>query len=486
MKGSDWGQTGVRPQVVNDIHSQLNQTTVNRVVEVESLPQLQQIVRSAAALGQQISIAGGRHAMGGQQFGRGTLLLEMRHLNRVLELDAERGLVTVEAGVEWPQLVTHLLWAGGAQPGQWGIIQKQTGADRLTIGGALSANIHGRGLRLRPMIADVESFDLVDAGGSLVTCSRSTNRDLFTLAIGGYGLFGVIARVTLRLAPRHKVERRVVIANVHDLQPLFEARIADGFEYGDFQFATAPDSEEFLRSGVFSCYRPVEDDRAMSADLRALTDADWKRLLLLAHADKRRAFAEYARHYLSTDGQIYWSDTHQLASYLDDYHSDIDRQLGAPVKGSEMISELYVKREDLSTFMDGVRDEARRSGMNIVYGTVRLIETDDESVLAWAREPWACIVFNLHVDHCPDGIRKAAEDFRLLIDRAADLGGSYYLTYHRWATRRQVERCHPRMHEFLERKRAYDPRLLFTSDWYEHHVRLLHQDATDYQRAFAS
>ena len=486
MNGSDWSQTGVGPQVVNDIHSQLNRTAVSRVVEVESLPQLRQVVRGAAALGQQISIAGGRHAMGGQQFGKGTLLLDMRRFSRVLDLDVERGLVTVEAGIDWPQLVTHLLWAGGSQPGQWGIIQKQTGADRLTIGGALSANIHGRGLRMRPMIADVESFDLIDAAGDVITCSRSMNRDLFTVAIGGYGLFGVIARATIRLTPRRKVQRRVAIADVNDLQQFFDARIADGFEYGDFQFATASESEHFLRSGVFSCYRPVDDDTEIPRDQRSLTQADWQRLLLLAHIDKPRAFTEYARHYLSTDGQIYWSDTHQLASYLDGYHSAIDERLGATVKGSEMISELYVKREDLTAFMDGVRDDARRTGMNIIYGTIRLIERDDESVLAWAREPWACIVFNLHVDHSAPGIRKAEQDFRRLIDRAASLGGSYYLTYHRWATRGQVERCHPRMREFLDRKRAYDPRILFTSDWYEHHVRLLNQNTIEYHRAFAS
>jgi len=486
MNGSDWSQTGVGPQVVNDIHSQLNRTAVSRVVEVESLPQLRQVVRGAAALGQQISIAGGRHAMGGQQFGKGTLLLDMRRFSRVLDLDVERGLVTVEAGIDWPQLVTHLLWAGGSQPGQWGIIQKQTGADRLTIGGALSANIHGRGLRMRPMIADVESFDLIDAAGDVITCSRSMNRDLFTVAIGGYGLFGVIARATIRLTPRRKVQRRVAIADVNDLQQFFDARIADGFEYGDFQFATASESEHFLRSGVFSCYRPVDDDTEIPRDQRSLTQAEWQRLLLLAHIDKPRAFTEYARHYLSTDGQIYWSDTHQLASYLDGYHSAIDERLGATVKGSEMISELYVKREDLTAFMDGVRDDARRTGMNIIYGTIRLIERDDESVLAWAREPWACIVFNLHVDHSAPGIRKAEQDFRRLIDRAASLGGSYYLTYHRWATRGQVERCHPRMREFLDRKRAYDPRILFTSDWYEHHVRLLNQDTIEYHRAFAS
>jgi hypothetical protein len=29
------------------------------------------------------------------------------------------------------------------------------------------------------------------------------------------------------------------------------------------------------------------------------------------------------------------------------------------------------------------------------------------------------------------------------------------------------------MHEFLSRKRSVDPRELFTSDWYVHHVRLM-------------
>lgn len=468
--------------VVNDVHSQLNETTVRRIVPVASIRELQQVVRSAAATGQQISLAGGRHAMGGQQFGTGTVLLDMSRMCRVVDLDSERGLVVVEGGIQWPQLVTHLLWAGGTQPGQWGIIQKQTGADRLSIGGALSANVHGRGLTLRPIIGDVESFDLVDATGSIVPCSRMMNPELFSLAIGGYGLFGVIARVTLRLARRHKVERSVTIADIDDLPTLFNERIAAGFEYGDFQFATSPASEEFLRSGVFSCYRPVPDDRPIPEDQLELKDDDWSRLLWLAHVDKSRAFAEYARYYMSTDRQVYWSDTHQLASYTDGYHDSIDRRRGTGVKGSEMISELYVRRSDLPRFMGRVRDDARRHDIDIIYGTIRLIEQDSESVLAWAREPWACIVFNLHVDHCRAGLDKAERDFRCLIDCAADLGGSYYLTYHRWATREQVERCHPRVREFLDRKREYDPKGLLTSDWYEHHVRLLNTPIVVSQR----
>jgi FAD/FMN-containing dehydrogenase len=411
--------------------------------------------------------------MGGQQFGAGTVLLDMSALCRVMDLDAEKGLLSVEAGIDWPRIVNHLVWAGAGQARPWGIIQKQSGADRLTIGGALSANVHGRGLRLRPIIADVESFDIVDATGALVTCSRGANSDLFALAIGGYGLFGVIVRVTLRLAPRRKLERRVAIACVDDLPQLFARRIDEGFEYGDYQFATDPRSEDLMRAGVFSCYRPIEGDPSIPNDQHTLSAADWQRLLLLAHTDKSRAFAEYARHYMATDGQLYWSDTHQLASYIDGYHDILDRQLGSTVKGTEMISELFVPREALPAFVAAVRDDVRKNDVNVIYGTIRLIERDDESVLAWASEPWACVVVNLHVDHCAAGLRRAEADFRRLIDRAAELGGSYYLTYHRWATREQIERCHPRMREFLRLKHAHDPHDIFTSDWYEHHRRVI-------------
>jgi FAD/FMN-containing dehydrogenase len=458
---------------VNDIHSQLNRATVREVVQIESVRALQEAVRGAAARGLSVSIAGGRHSMGGQQFGAGTVLLDMTSLCRVIELDTERGLVTVEAGIDWPRLINHLVWTGAGQARQWGIVQKQTGADHLTIGGALSSNIHGRGLRLRPMIADVESFDLVDHTGALVACSRTSNAELFSLAIGGYGLFGVIARVTLRMAPRRKVERRVTLACVDNLPELFDRRIRDGYEFGDCQFATDPGSQEFMQAGVFACYRPVTDAYPMPDGQRSLGPRDWQRLLRLAHTDKARAFAEYARYYMSTDGQLYWSDTHQLASYIDGYHETLDRELGATVKGSEMISELYVPRPDLPAFMAAIRADARRHGMNVIYGTIRLIERDDESVLAWARQPWACVVINLHVDHSAQGLNRAQADFRCLIETAAAFGGSYYLTYHRWATRDQVERCHPRILEFLSRKRFYDPREMFTSDWYTHHVRLL-------------
>lgn len=51
-------------------------------------------------------------------------------------------------------------------------------------------------------------------------------------------------------------------------------------------------------------------------------------------------------------------------------------------------------------------------------------------------------------------------------------GGTYYLTYHRYPTREQVEACYPQFREFLRLKKQHDPEERFQSDWYRHYTRL--------------
>ena len=460
------GPTGT---LVNDIQSQLNATRVDRIQRPESFDGLLEVIRGARAERKGISIAGGRHAMGGQQFGAGTVLVDMGGMNRVLGFDQDKGEIDVEAGIQWPALIDYLVASQRGRDQQWGIIQKQTGADRFSIGGALGANVHGRGLRMKPFIADVESFVLLDAVGISRRCDRRENTELFRLAIGGYGLLGIIASVRLRLAPRRKLRRVVELLQVEDLMPAFEERIANGFLYGDFQFSTDRDSDDFLRKGVFSCYQPVDNRTPVPDGQMELSEKDWRELIYLLHTNPRRAFERYSMFYLASSGQIYWSDTHQLSYYIDNYHQWLDQKLGAPDKATEIITEIYVPRPALARFMADVRKDFRDNTVEMIYGTIRLVEKDDESFLAWAREPYACVIFNLHTVHTPQGLERSGRDFRRLIDLAIRYGGSYYLTYHRFASRKQVETCYPQFPQFLGLKRKYDPEERFQSDWYRHY-----------------
>lgn len=454
------------PNPLNDVHSACNLTYVRSVAQPTSLAELQALVRAANQRGLAISVGGARHAMGTQQFDTDTVHVDMRGCARVLNLDVDNGRVTVEAGIQWPELIEFLNAAQEGAATGWSIAQKQTGADRLTIGGAVAANVHGRGLRMAPFVQDIESMVVVTADGEARTCSRTENAELFRLIVGGYGLFGVVYSVTLRLVRRHKVQRVVSVERIENLMQQFEERIDQGFEYGDFQYCTDEHSDGFLTEGVFSCYLPVDDETPIDENQAVLSAEDWKQLILLAHVAKGEAYERYTAHYLRTSGQVYWSDRHQLSTYLDDYHRDVDAAIRARHRCSEMISELYVPRSALTDFMQAVRRDFRDNAVNVIYGTIRLIEQDRESFLAWAREPWACVIFNLHVEHTPLGFSKASDDFRRLTDRAIEANGSYYLTYHRFATRTQVEACYPQMREFLQRKLDYDPEERFQSDWY--------------------
>jgi FAD/FMN-containing dehydrogenase len=457
----------ISSQPVNDIHSALNPTRVAAILQPHSVAGLCGIVADAARRGVPVAVCGGRHAMGGQQFAADATLIDMRQMRRVLAFDDAAGLIEVEAGIEWPELIDYLDSVPAPHGRRWSIRQKQTGADRLSLGGCLAANIHGRGLAMRPFIGDVESFALVDANGELRHCSRTRNAELFALAIGGYGLFGVIASVTLRLTPRQTMRRDVTLLRLEELMPAFADRIAAGYAFGDFQFAIDPASSDFMDRGVFSCYVPVDDAALPTEAPRELSEQDWRALLHLAHTDKTWAFECYARHYLATDGQCYRNDRLQQSTYLDGYHLDIDRTLGHC--GSEVIGEIYVPRERLVDFMRAAAADFRRHGVDLIYGTIRLIEADTESFLPWARQAYACVIFNLHTPHTPDGIEATHDAFRRLIDLAIARDGSFYLTYSRAASASQVRACYPAFDDFLAAKRRLDPQQRFQSNWYRHY-----------------
>jgi FAD/FMN-containing dehydrogenase len=451
---------------VNDTHSALNRTPVARVLEPRSVDEVAQAVSAATARGLPLAICGARHAMGGQQFLANGALLDTRRLNQVRWFDRNEALIEIGAGATWPDVIRGYLALQRGPAPAYGIRQKQTGADRLTLGGAVSANIHGRTLAAQPFVADIEGLEVVTATGELTRCSREENPELFRHVVGGYGLFGVVTAVTLRLVPRVKVERCVARLEIEELMDAFDARISAGHLYGDFQFATSPHSADFLRTGVLSSYRPVEAARRIPDDQRRLSQGDWNELLRLAHTDKRAAFQGFTEFYLSTHGQVYWSDTHQLNLYLEEYHGALDHRLGAAVRGSEMITELFVPRDRLVAFMSDVRRDFRMNAVDFIYGTIRLIEAEQDTALPWARHDWACVVFNLHIDHRAEDVARAAEHFRRLIDHALRHGGSFFLTYHRFASAAQLLAAHPGIRNFLAAKQVVDPAGVFQSDWY--------------------
>jgi FAD binding domain-containing protein len=102
--------------------------------------------------------------------------LDVSGLNRVLLLDGEQRRVEVQAATPWSAL-------GATLPG--------------TVGEAVSANAPGPdGV---PVVSHVEAITLVTPDGEVRRADRHAHSDCFALAVGGYGLAGVLYSVTLRI-----------------------------------------------------------------------------------------------------------------------------------------------------------------------------------------------------------------------------------------------------------------------------------------------
>ncbi len=488
--------------LLNDVHSQLNPTRVDRVLRPMSVDDVCAAVAQAARHSQSLSVSGGRHAMGGQAFATDALHLDMTGLAQVIDTDAERGLLHIGAGATWPRILeaANAMRGPSAAPGRpkpltapsggserserggpdgraWAVRQKQTGVDEVTLGGSIAANAHGRGLLMPPLVDDIESLVVVDAQGRALRASRDQNTELFSLVVGGYGLFGVVVSATLRLVPRQRVQRLVDVLDLRDAMQAVRRRVDDGCTYGDFQFVIDPADRGFLTRGVFACYRPVDDPRDDEGDGDVDAGADlssnaWLELLRLAHADKAAAFKLYAQHYLGTHGRTYWADAMQLATYIPSYADFLARADGAEPSSAPretlVIGEHYVPRDQIAAYMERAREVLLRTGCEVIYGTIRSIVREQTSFLPWARDDYACVVFNLRTPHTDAGRERTAQAFRGLIQAALELDGSFFLTYHRHATREQLLHAYPRLPAFLARKLEHDPGEVFQSDWYRH------------------
>jgi FAD/FMN-containing dehydrogenase len=114
---------------------------------------------------------------------------EAARLNRILGLDAVRGLLEVQAATPWHAIAAEL------RPGDERAKVRTTMA---TVGESLERNAAGPdGM---PAVSHVSSLTVVTPDGELRRVSRERNRDLFALVVGGYGLFGPVYSITLRIA----------------------------------------------------------------------------------------------------------------------------------------------------------------------------------------------------------------------------------------------------------------------------------------------
>jgi decaprenylphospho-beta-D-ribofuranose 2-oxidase len=166
--------------------------TTARVISTPDIDVIARAIREAGARG--VIARGLGRSYGDPSQNAGGTVIDMTALDRVHNVDVDDATVEVDAGVSLDTLMRRLL-----PYGLW--IPVLPGTRQVTIGGAISSDIHGKNHHSQGSFGShVLSLDLLTADGQVRTLTPDGQEsELFWATVGGMGLTGIILKATIRL-----------------------------------------------------------------------------------------------------------------------------------------------------------------------------------------------------------------------------------------------------------------------------------------------
>lgn len=444
------------PGFVDDA-SRLNQTRVTEVWQVpvdshDPAAQIADLLHRAATEGRRVSIAGARHSMGGHTIYPGGIVINMLTWNR-MELDEQQNLLDVQAGALWKDVIAYLDSRGRS-------VQVMQSNHSFSVGGSISVNCHGWQYGRPPIASTVNAFRLMLADGTIVRCSRTENPELFSLALGGYGLFGIILDVQLRVMAnqRYRLEQHVV--SVDQALDTFDEKVKDrpGLQMVYARMNVA--SDRFLKDVIINAF--FVDPEGEIPELKEPQIVKLRRAVFRGSAKN-----EYGK-------ELRWSAETQLQPYLAGkifsrnqlLNEGVDVFENRSADSTDILHEYFVPRHRLAGFLEAMRQIIPRHDANLLNVTVREVNRDTDTFLRYAEQPMMAFVMLFVQDRTSAGERRMQSVTRDLIDAALAHEGSYYLPYRLHATVAQFHQAYPQARAFFKAKRKYDPGELFQNQFY--------------------
>jgi FAD/FMN-containing dehydrogenase len=456
---NDSGEQPRTPQGFVDDASRMNQTRVAEVrkvsVETERAEQqLAELLQQAKQNGWRVAIAGARHSMGGHTIYPDGIALDMLPLNQ-MALNAEHDILHVQAGAIWKDVIAYL----DRYDRSVAVMQSN---NSFSVGGSISVNCHGWQYGRPPIASTVESFHLMQADGSIVRCSREENAELFSLALGGYGLFGVILDVNLRVVPnrRYKLERFLIPAD--ESLATFDQQVQSHPDAAMIYARMNIAQDKFLDEVILNV---LYDEPAEDGSIPKLSPAGF--VSLRRSIFRGSAESEYGK-------RLRWEAETELQPVLAPEIFSRNQLLNEGVEvfqnrsagTTDILHEYFIPRENVTAFVLRLRDIIPRHDGNLLNVTVRTVEEDTDTFLRYADRPMLSFVMLFVHDRTEEADHAMEAMTQALIDASLSLGGRYYLPYRLHATIEQFEAAYPQAKEFFELKRLYDPDEVFQNEFY--------------------
>jgi len=404
-------------------------------------------IAEARTAGRPVALSAARHSMGGQSIPRNGHAITVD--NGFVELDSAAETMQVSAGARWAQVIAAL------DPQGFGPKVMQSNND-FGVAATFCVNAHGWPVKMGPMGATVRSFEMILPSGDLVTCSRQDNAELFGMTMGGYGLTGAITRMEVEVARNRNLDPAYETFPAEEFGTRFVAAIDDPevtMAYGRLNVGRA----DFFEEALMITMRPSEDQSDIPPASGSGTVSHLASYLYRAQLGNERL--KRLRWWTETEvGSLIGKGPFTRNSLINEPVVTLDDR---DPDRTDILHEYFVSPERFPDFLEVCRRIIPASYQEFLNVTLRYIDTDPDSVLAYAPVPRIAAVMSFSQEMTARAEADMARMTRELIEAITDIGGTYYLPYRPHATVTQFARAYPRAIEFAEAKRVLDPDLTF-------------------------
>lgn len=446
-----------KPGYTNDA-SKMNQIKIDSTVQIASLAaeaenQLIHLVRYAIKEQKKISIAGAQHSMGGHTIYPGGVVLNMKGFNQ-MKLDTSTNILTVGSGATWAEVIPFL----DKYKRSVAVMQSN---NSFSVGGSISVNCHGWQPNAGPIASTVESFRILTADGVVRQCSRTENPELFSLALGGYGLFGIILEVQLRVVPNRSYRMYQYIISSENYIQKFEELVNNkpnvGMAYGRLGITPGNFLNEAIiaicsvdSAGPIPPLKPNGFDGLRRTVFRSSVNSNygkklrWRIEKMTGRLSKGKLFS---RNQLINDPvDIYQNRT---PGYTD------------------ILQEYFIPKDFVIRFIRELKKTIPEYDVDLLNITIRNVLEDEDVFLRYAPEQVFGFVMLYNQATTPKAEAEMKRCTQKLIDIAIGLKGTYYLPYRLHASREQLYKAYPMAADFFQLKKKYDSLEVFQNEFYK-------------------
>jgi FAD/FMN-containing dehydrogenase len=372
-----------------------------------------------------------------------------------MDLDTINDILTIGSGALWEDAIKYLDNYGKS-------VAIMQAFSSFSIGGSISVNGHGWQKDLPPIAESVISFTLLTHDGDVITCSRQENVALFKLVIGGYGLFGVILDIKLKVVQNIALQYKYVRLSPKNYLTYYKKYVSNNPNV-NLVFGRLRISDKlFLEEATLNFFEKVEGDIPV---LEYKKSTETQRLVFRGSVDSE--YGKRLRWDLETGmNKVSKKQIYSRNQLLNDHVSLIENK---DITSTDLLQEYFIPEKNFNQFINDIKPILKKSKIDLLNITIRGVQQDNDSYLAYAQEDVFGFVFLFNQKKTDEQERDMKILTNHLVDIALKNNGTFYLPYRLHIDKSKIRKSYPNADSFFQLKRKYDPDEIFNNKFYEYY-----------------